>query len=311
MENENASRDLDLIDIIKILWSWFIKFIWNPFLFVLKFVLNRWWVVVLAFIVGVTVAILMNVFFPVYTGVMIFRNNVASSSDFVSDVRLMTKTSPESKVEMFNISIEDASAIKAIWAHQLCYLDSMHTSYVVDKLDDMAVKGYPSIANMFAVEVAVKDKCAFDTIQNALLNYFNTSDYYVQQNKMRYESSASMIEVLEKEKLRLDSIGGSLEGRRLTTESSIVNGVVTSQVINPSVISNELIRMNNESLNMSFGIKFYPNVVDVVTPLKTQANSDNFFLITWKKYVALCVILFYAIALLIVYRNKIFAFIKG
>lgn len=311
MENENTPKVLDLFDIIKIIWGWFLKFIWNPAIFVLKFVLNRWWVGVLAIVTGIGIAIFMNLFFPVYTGMIIFRNNVCSSSDFVSDVRLMTKASPKSKAEMFNISLKDAAAIKAIWAHQLCYLDTLNTSYVVDELDKLAVNGYASVPNMFAVEIAMKDKCVFDTIQNALLNYFNTSDYYVQQNRMRFESSVSKIDVIEKEKTKLDSIESSLDGRLLTSESSVVNGMVTSQLLSPSVISNEIIRMNNDISNMSFGLKFYPNVVDVVSPLKTQANSDNFFLETWKGYVAACIVMFYVLALLIVYRKKVASFIKG
>lgn len=311
MDNENTSRDLDLIDIIKVFWNWFVKYIWNPVIFLFKFILNRWWLLLSAFITGVAVAVLMNIFFPVYTATIVFRNNVCSSNDFISEVRLMTKTSPESKVEMFNISEEDAAAIKAIWAHHLCYIDSLHTSYVLDVLDKFEGEGYTSVANMFAVEVAVKDRCAFDTIQNALLNYFNSSDYYVQQNRFRYESSISTIDVLEKEKVKLDSMGKSLDKMLLTSESSVVNGVVTSQIISPSVLSNEVIRMNNEVVNMSFGIKYHPNVVDVVSPIKVQANSDNFFLITWKKYVAIFVVLFYAMALLIVYKKKIISFIKG
>lgn len=310
MENEGASKELDLIDIVKIIWGWFIRFVWKPVLFVFKFVLRRWWIAVLALIIGLGLSVVISTYFPEYTGFVILRNNVCSSSEFVADVRLMTRTSPESKAQRLGLPIEDAAKLKAIWAHQLCYTDSIHSGFVIDISDNLATAGRDAVPNMFAVEFIVYDKSIADTIQSALLNYFNNSEYYSKQKQLLFESKEISVNVLERECLKLDSLRNSLDGRSLVSEGSVVNGMVTSTILNPSIISNEIIRLNNDKTYLKNDMKFNSNVVDVVSPVKVNAEPVNFFLITWKKYVTSCIALFYALAFLIVYRKNIYSFIK-
>ncbi|MCQ2361125.1 MAG: hypothetical protein MJ009_06590 [Paludibacteraceae bacterium] len=311
MENENASKELDLIDIIKIVWGWFLRFVWEPAVFVFKFVLRRWWIAVLALFAGFGIAFYVSEYFPEYTGTIVYRNNVCESSEFVADVRLMTRTSPDSKVPALGISINDAVKIKAIWAHQLCYTDSDRSSFAIDLADNLAAHGCASVPNLFAVEFIVFDKSVVDTIQSALLSYFNNSEYYSKQNKLRFESGKSSLSVLERECLKLDSVRNSLDGRSLVSEGSVVNGMVTSTVLNPSVMSSEIIRLNNDKTFLENEMKFNSNVVDVVSPVKVNSEPSNFFLVTWKSYVMVCLVLFYALALIIVYRKNISSFIKG
>lgn len=310
MENENSTKELDLIDIIKICWGWFVKFIWNPFLFVLRFIFKKWWVGLCAIILGFGIAILISFEFPKYTGHVIFKNNVCSSTDFINNVRFMSHASPLYQAEVMGIDVKDAICIRAMWGHQLCYTDSLKAGYEVDINDSFVQKGMVSLTNMFDVEICVTDKKAFQSVQDGLVRYFNSSEYFINSNKQRIVTLNNAKENVNSEMTKLDSIRNNMKGGVAST-TSIVNGQAVSTLLDPTVISREMMRLSDVTTSYGNSIDFSPNIVDIVSPIKYNDLPYNFFLATWRKYVILSLVVCYVLALLIVYRKQVKSFIKG
>jgi len=311
MENENSTKELDLIDIIKICWGWFIKYIWCPFLFVLRFALKKWWVGAFAVIFGLGISYVVSEYFPKYVGNVIFKNNVCKSSDFIHSVRLMSHSPAEYKAQVLGVDLKVAIAIKAIWGHQLCYSDSLQSGYDIDITDKLVSAGRECVPDMFDVEIITDDKAVFDDVQNALLNYFNSSDFFVNQNKQRFDALSSSLSSTNSEIHKLDSIRKAENGAVVTAQSSIVNGQAVSTVLNPTVISQEIMRLNEVSTSLSSVINYSPDIVEVVSPIKYNCAPINHISYIWSKYVIMSLAVFYIIALIVVYRKNVLAFIKG
>ena len=77
LETENTQKELDLIDLIKICWGWFVSYIWKPFLTLFRFAIRKWWVVLLSALVGFGISYAISTFLPRYVGTIIYENNVA------------------------------------------------------------------------------------------------------------------------------------------------------------------------------------------------------------------------------------------
>jgi hypothetical protein len=59
MENKNQEKELDLIDLINICWKFFVNYIVNPFLKVLKIGLRGWKALLCAIVVGVAISVIL------------------------------------------------------------------------------------------------------------------------------------------------------------------------------------------------------------------------------------------------------------
>lgn len=311
MENENSTKELDLIDIIKICWGWFVKFIWEPFIFVLKFVFKKWWVGVLAVAVGLTISFIDSSQFPKYTGIVVFKNNVCSSSDFVTNIRYFSHTPIQYKIDVMGADPQIIGKVRAVWGHLVCYTDTLHTGYIVDIADNKVGEGLEIVPNMFAVEISAKSVDVFDDFQNGLVRLFNSSEYFSTQNNLRINKLQHSLEITESESFKLDSVRNNLKGSVITSSNNIVNGQNVSTVLNPTVISKEIIRLNESASSIRNDLTYSASVVDVLSPIKYNNEPDNFYMYTWKSHVAWCLLVFYIFALLVVYRKQVLSFIKG
>ena len=305
METENTQKELDLIDLIKICWGWFVSYIWKPFLALFGFAIRKWWVVLLSALVGFGISYAISTFLPRYVGTIIYENNVAHSSDFINSIRPLTKASPSYVASALNIPMDEAAYIIAIAPHALYYADTLQTTYYVD-MDDKAPKQSSSLPKRFAIEISAFRLKSFDHLQEGFRYYFSNLSFYndLHKRRMSYLDADAKLAKSEMEKLAeiRDANSGSKAGM-------VLSGGDMYPVMDPSTISKELFKLNEISENTTGAIKYDTGVLEVVTPLIVDRYPANFFMYTYKKWVVVCVVMGLFIALCISYRKKIKAYI--
>jgi hypothetical protein len=57
MENKNQSKELDLLDLLAILWKFLVKYLFKPLTIVVKICFKRWYVFLGAILLGLVVSI--------------------------------------------------------------------------------------------------------------------------------------------------------------------------------------------------------------------------------------------------------------
>ncbi len=305
METENAERELDLIDLIKICWGWFVSYICKPLLFLIRFAIKKWWVILLSAIVGFAISYCISTFFPKYTGYVIYENNVGNSSDFINAIRPLAHTSPKYMASALDISENEAVNILAIAPHSLYYKDTLRTSFYVDINDD-APKESIALSNRFAIEVMTDDTMAFSHLQEGFVKYYSRNSFFSKKAESKAKTLDSNSKLARGEAEKLDELrvkGGSSGG-------VVLSGRDVYSMVDPAAISREVVRLNELSVNQANALEYDSSVITVVSPLMINRIPINHFLFTYKKWVILSVIVGFALALCITYRKKIGEMIK-
>lgn len=304
MNSENSHEELDLIDLVKICWGWFVRFVYKPLLFLFKFGLKHIWVLVLSAILGLSTSFLLSIFNPKYVGVIVFENYVAHSSDFINDIRLLSTTTPDYKAQALNIDKEDADDIISIAPHALYYKDSMKTSYYID-MQDKAPKHSVALSNRFCVEIKAKGLDAFKDIEQGILYYFSSNDYYKRLESVRKNKLIADKEVAVNAVSKLDEMSKSYS---FGTGAMLV-GENMYPIMDPTTISRERFRLNDINNNTDSAMELLDGVITPISHLQINKLPTNHFVYTYKKFVILFVMLGYLISLCVVYRKKILSFV--
>lgn len=306
METENTERELDLIDLIKICWGWFVSYICKPLLFLIRFAIKKWWVILLSAIVGFAISYCISTFFPRYTGYVIYENNVGHSSDFINAIRPLAHTSPEYMASALDISENEAVNILAIAPHALYYKDTLRTLFYVD-INDNAPKECIALSNRFAIEVMTDDTMAFSHLQEGFVKYYSRNSFFSKKAESKAKTLDSNSKLARGEAEKLDELrvkGGSSGG-------VVLSGGDVYSMVDPAAISREVVRLNELSVNQANALEYNSSVITVVSPLMINRIPINHFLFTYKEWVILSVIVGFALALCITYRKKIGEMIKG
>lgn len=306
METENTERELDLIDLIKICWGWFVYYICKPLLFLARFTIKKWWVILLSAIVGFAISYCISTFFPRYTGYVIYENNVGHSSDFINAIRPLAHTSPKYMASALDISENEAVNVLAIAPHALYYKDTLRTSFYVDINDD-APKESIALSNRFAIEVMTDDIMAFSHLQEGFVKYYSRNSFFSKKAESKAKTLDSNSKLARGEAEKLDELrvkGGSSGG-------VVLSGRDVYSMVDPAAISREVVRLNELSVNQANALEYDSSVITVVSPLMIDSRPVNWFLFTYKKWMVVCVVIGVVLAFIITYRKNIKDLING
>lgn len=303
METE---KELDLIDLIKICWKWFILYIFNPVVFCIRFTINKWWVVLLSAIVGFVISFCISTYCPKYVGCVTYENNVGHSSDFINAVRPLSHTSAEYMSSVLDIPVDEAANIISIAPHALYYRDSLRTSFYVD-VYDQAPKESSALSNRFALEILAKDLNSFTHLQDGFIKYYSNNTFYSRQaaSKVKSLDSSSKLAKGEAEKLDELRVNGGSNGGVVLSRGDVYS------MMDPAAISREVVRLNEISVNQANALEYGTTVVTVVSPLMIDSRPVNWFLFTYKKWMAVCIVIGIVLAFIITYRKNIKDLING
>lgn len=306
METENTERELDLIDLIKICWGWFVSYICKPLLFLARFAIKKWWVILLSAIVGFAISYCISTFSPRYTGYVIYENNVGHSSDFINAIRPLAHTSPKYMASALDISENEAVNILTIAPHALYYKDTLRTSFYVDINDD-APKESIALSNRFAIEVMTDDIMAFSHLQEGFVKYYSMNSFFSKKAESKAKTLDSNSKLARGEAEKLDELrvkGGSSGG-------VVLSGRDVYSMVDPAAISREVVRLNELSVNQANALEYDSSVITVVSPLMIDSRPVNWFLFTYKKWMVVCVVIGVVLAFIITYRKNIKNLING
>lgn len=306
METENTQRELDLIDLIKICWGWFVKFICKPCFFLFKFAIKKWWVILISAIVGFAISYCISTYNPKYLGNVIYENNVGSSSDYVNSIRLLSRTTPEYMSEVLGIPIEEAIDIIGIAPHAIYYRDTLQTSYFVDMNDDASME-YVAHQNRFAIEIKAYSKNAFEHLQDGFIRYYSNNPFFSKQMESRIKELDSSSKLAKDEAEKLDG----LRVKGSSSKGVMLSGGDLQPLMDPAAISREVVRLNELSVSTTNALEYNTDVVTVVSPLMVNKLPENFFVFTYKKWIAICVVVGLLLALCLSYRKKVYEVING
>lgn len=308
MEQDNTNRELDLTDIIALMWGWFVKYICKPIGFCFRFALRKWWIGVIAVILGLASSYGYYKILPTYKAYVLYENNVTSSSAFMSEVTILSKTSAIEKSELLQIPIEEAAKILEFCPHALCFTDSLHNSYYID-FDDAAPYNTPKHSTRFCIEIKARDTIAYRHIEQGLITYFSNNNLFQVMNNERMARLNSEMNVSTREYAQLDSIR-----RRLTYAQGLSSdrdgNIKLSSDLNPSNIIDQSINLSNMYVQASNLATYYSPVVTLASNLKIEEFPRNYILKTYKKFVIAFIVLCYAVALCIVYRKRVIEYIR-
>lgn len=314
MENKNQEKELDLIDLINICWKFFVNYIINPFLKVLKIGLRGWKALLCAIVVGVAISVILPfVLTKENKSEVILEINVAKSSSFIKDLEVLATMNRDRLSDLLEIDNETLQQLVAIKPHKVISKDSTFTSYEVDTKDifDNVYKEYRAHPSLFALEIISKDTAYLAPFTDAVLNYLNEKSSFAVVNERRLSVMRSELKTFTNEVAVLDSL------RRIQYFTNDANQVVlgtSGETFNikdkNQWIQNELMNLKNRVIRLEETLKNDTLAVEPLTALSITDTYVNHPIKTAPKYALVLFFLTYIVLIFCEYKKDLKAWIK-
>lgn len=314
MENKNQEKELDLIDLINICWKFFVNYIVNPFLKVLKIGLRGWKALLCAIIVGIAISVIVPlVLTKENKSEVILEINVAKSSSFIKDLEVLATMNRDRLSELLEVDKETLQQLVAIKPHKVISKDSTFTSYEVDTKDifDNVSKEYKTHPSLFAVEIISKDTAYLAPFTDAVLKYLNEKSSFAVVNERRLSVMRSELKTFTNEVAVLDSL------RRIQYFTNDANQVVlgtSGETFNikdkNQWIQNELMNLKSRVIKLEETLKNDTLAVEPLTALSITDIYVNHPIKTAPKYVLVLFFLTYIVLIFCEYKKDLKAWIK-
>lgn len=314
MENKNQEKELDLIDLINICWKFFVNYIVNPFLKVLKIGLRGWKALLCAIVVGVAISVIVPlVLTKENKSEVILEINVAKSSSFIKDLEVLATMNRDRLSDILEIDNETLQQLVAIKPHKVISKDSTFTSYEVDTKDifDNVSKEYKAHPSLFALEIISKDTAYLAPFTDAVLHYLNEKSSFAVVNERRLSVMRSELKTFTNEVAVLDSL------RRIQYFTNDANQVVlgtSGETFNikdkNQWIQNELMTLKSRVIKLEETLKNDTLAVEPLTALSITDIYVNHPIKTAPKYALVLFILTYIVLIFCEYKKDLKAWIK-
>lgn len=315
MENKNQEKELDLIDLINICWKFFVNYIVNPFLNVLKIGLRGWKALLCAIIVGVAISVIVPfVLSKENKSEVILEINVAKSSSFIKDLEVLATMNRDRLSDLLEVDKETLQQLVAIKPHKVISKDSTFISYEVDTKDifDHVSKEYKAHPSLFAVEIISKDTAYLAPFTDAVLKYLNEKSSFAVINERRLSVMRSELKTFTNEVAVLDSL------RRIQYFTNDANQVVlgtSGETFNikdkNQWIQNELMNLKSSVIKLEETLKNDTLAVEPLTALSITDTYVNHPIKTAPKYVLVLFFLTYIVLIICEYKKELKAWIKN
>ena len=314
MENKNQEKELDLLDLLNICWKFFINYIFNPFLKVIKIGLRGWKALLCAIIVGVVVSVVLPmVFSKKNKSEVILEINVDKSSSFIKDLEVLATMNRDRLSDLLEIDAETLKQLVTIKPHKVISKDSTFTSYKVDSNDifDDVAKEYKAHPELFALEIISKDTAYLAPFTDAVLKYLNEKSSFALVNERRLSVMRSELETFRKEAEVLDSL------RHIQYFTNDANQVVlgtSGETFNikdkNQWIQNDLMNLKSRVIRLEQTLKNDTLAVEPLTALSITDTYVNHPIKTAPKYAILLFFLTYIVLIFCEYKKDIKEWVK-
>lgn len=310
MEN----KELDLLDLIKICWNLLVKYIFKPIALIIKLGFKRWYILLVAVILGISLSVIMPcVFVKKNKSEIILKNNVGGNPVIIKEIEVLASLNRDRLSELIEIDKETLKNLVEIKPHKIISKDSTFATYKVDSKDSYGEysEEYKVNPNLFALEVLSKDTSYLSVFTDAVLKYINEKSSFATINERRLSVMRSELKTFKDEVKVLDSL------RYISYFTNEANKVVlgtsgeTFSINDKNQwIQKDLMLLKSKVINLEQTLKNDTLAVEQVTTLSISDIYENHPLKTAPKYAIVFFLLSYVMVICLEYKKNILDWIK-
>ena len=310
MEN----KELDLLDLIKICWNILVKYIFKPIALIIKLGFKRWYILLVAVILGISLSVIMPfVFVKKNKSEIILKNNVGGNPVIIKEIEVLASLNRDRLSELIEIDKETLKNLVEIKPHKIISKDSTFATYKVDSKDSYGEysEEYKVNPNLFALEVLSKDTSYLSVFTDAVLKYINEKSSFATINERRLSVMRSELKTFKDEVKVLDSL------RYISYFTNEANKVVlgtsgeTFSINDKNQwIQKDLMLLKSKVINLEQTLKNDTLAVEQVTTLSISDIYENHPLKTAPKYAIVFFLLSYVMVICLEYKKNILDWIK-
>jgi hypothetical protein len=317
MESEKEIKELDLIDLLKLVGNWIgngIKSIVSFFSWIIKFSIQNWYVILFFLGVGVALAFYFSQSkYSKYDGILVIENNVGNSTEFYTALQsLASYMDKEDENGSFSTKLNIPSEVgKKIARLQPLYIYTSEDEGLFNFIDEK--KKFPDLEphqRKFAVLIKSRDRSSYPLLKTALVEYFENHPFFKSTNDARMKFLHVQERALEEEILTLDSLKNleyfeaNSKTKNLKMDKALLIGESKTQLYHTNILE------MSEKLQLTrIDIATRNNVVTVSSDFTISPPNNTFI-----KYLVIFCASFYLfgfiVALLIRKRLIIKEFLK-
>lgn len=310
MEN----KELDLLDLIKICWNLLVKYIFKPIALIIKLGFKRWYILLVAVILGISLSVIMPcVFVKKNKSEIILKNNVGGNPVIIKEIEVLASLNRDRLSELIEIDKETLKNLVEIKPHKIISKDSTFATYKVDSKDSYGEysEEYKVNPNLFALEVLSKDTSYLSVFTDAVLKYINEKSSFAIINERRLSVMRSELKTFKDEVKVLDSL------RYISYFTNEANKVVlgtsgeTFSINDKNQwIQKDLMLLKSKVINLEQTLKNDSLAVEQVTTLSISDIYENHPQKTAPKYAIVFFLLSYVMVICLEYKKNILDWIK-
>ena len=310
MEN----KELDLLDLIKICWNILVKYIFKPIALIIKLGFKRWYILLVAVILGISLSVIMPfVFVKKNKSEIILKNNVGGNPVIIKEIEVLASLNRDRLSELIEIDKETLKNLVEIKPHKIISKDSTFATYKVDSKDSYGEysEEYKVNPNLFALEVLSKDTSYLSVFTDAVLKYINEKSSFATINERRLSVMRSELKTFKDEVKVLDSL------RYISYFTNEANKVVlgtsgeTFSINDKNQwIQKDLMLLKSKVINLEQTLKNDTLAVEQVTTLSISDIYENHPQKTAPKYAIVFFLLSYVMVICLEYKKNILDWIK-
>lgn len=311
---ENQEKELDLLDLLNACWKFLVKYLFNPFVVVLKIGIRRWYVLAIAVILGIVLSVaLPYTFTKKNSSEIIVQNKVSRSSSIIKEIEVLSTMNRDRLADLLELDKEILNDLVGIKPHKVISKDSTFVTYEVD-IDDIyenVASEYKVHPNLFALEVLSKDTATLSTFSNAVLRYVNEKSSFAIINERRLSVMRSELETFRKEAEVLDSLRYI---QYFTNDANQVvlgtSGETFSIKDKNQWIQNDLMGLKSRVIKLEQTLSNDTLAVEPITTLSISDIYENHPIKTAPLYCVLLFIFTYVLLIFCEYKNEIKDWVK-
>lgn len=311
---ENKEKELDLLDLIKICWNILVKYIFKPIALIIKLGFKRWYILLVAVILGISLSVIMPcVFVKKNKSEIILKNNVGGTPVIIKEIEVLASLNRDRLSELIEIDKETLKNLVEIKPHKIISKDSTFATYKVDSKDSYGEysEEYKVNPNLFALEVLSKDTSYLSVFTDAVLKYINEKSSFATINERRLSVMRSELKTFKDEVKVLDSL------RYISYFTNEANKVVlgtsgeTFSINDKNQwIQKDLMLLKSKVINLEQTLKNDTLAVEQVTTLSISDIYENHPQKTAPKYAIVFFLLSYVMVICLEYKKNILDWIK-
>lgn len=282
-------KEYDLIDLVRFCWSVWVRYAWNPLVYLFRFALQKWYVLLVAAIIGVGIHVCLKRAVAVsYSSEMNIYYAIDTPTELINKVNSLNNLSQAERAQLLGLSQEDANEWERVSPYFMLKSKEITGLYTVD-YDNKCQQDHALIApHILCLQVVTKHQFANTTIRTALLNYLNNDAWMQAKYNDRNTVLKQGYEANQKEYAMLDSLrkAGSIAEAETGTMLSLADNVIKTEKV-----------LRTETAPI------------ILLSATTVSPLNNAAIMGMKGCVAGVVFLVYVLLLIVHFRKEIYQFI--